>query len=63
MIRYSDNNEILLSCSKEETGIIIIPEGIKKIEFKAFQDCYEISKIILPESLTEIGGYAFSNCI
>ena len=62
MIRYSDNNEILLSCSKEETGIIIIPEGIKKIEFKAFQDCYEILKIILPESLTEIGGYAFSNC-
>ena len=63
MITYSDDNEILLSCTKDMVGKIIIPNGVKKIASHAFKDCYEISEIILPDTISQIQSQAFSNCI
>lgn len=36
-----------------------IPDGVKKIGFEAFNDCENLEKVILPESLEENEGYAF----
>ena len=38
---------------------IYIPHGVKVIDFKAFSNCYHLSKIEIPESVDEIGENAF----
>ncbi|WP_253686536.1 MULTISPECIES: leucine-rich repeat domain-containing protein [unclassified Treponema] len=49
-------------------GKIIIPDGITEIEEGdnqdkgAFRDCSGITSVKLPQSLTQIGGYAFNDC-
>ena len=41
---------------------IIIPEGVKSIGKETFMNCTSIKKVTLPESLIEIGKYAFIGC-
>lgn len=41
---------------------IILPEGIKCIESKAFADCFNLKKINFPEGLETVEDRAFMNC-
>lgn len=41
---------------------VILPEGIKCIESKAFADCFNLKKINFPEGLETIKDRAFMNC-
>ena len=41
---------------------LIIPEGCKKIGYRAFWGCRELEKVIIPESVKEIGEYSFAYC-
>lgn len=41
---------------------VILPEGIKCIESKAFADCFNLKKINFPERLESIEDKAFMNC-
>lgn len=41
---------------------VILPEGIKCIESKAFADCFNLKKINFPEGLETVEGRAFMNC-
>lgn len=41
---------------------IILPEGIKCIESKAFADCFNLKKINFPEGLETVEDRAFTNC-
>lgn len=45
-----------------KSGIYTIPSGITTIGKYAFQDCHNISNIVLPNTLTTIEDYAFKNC-
>lgn len=50
---------------KEYTGtdaVIIIPEGVSKIEKSAFSYHRNITEITIPKSVCKIGKYAFSGC-
>lgn len=38
---------------------IILPEGLRKIDYSAFYNCYSLQSVTLPEGLQRIGGYAF----
>ena len=40
-------------------GVAIIPEGTIEIGENAFQDCTFLESVTIPESVIEIGGYAF----
>ena len=46
------------------TGLvnIAIPEGVKKVGYAAFQDCYLLHTVMLPSSLQRIEAYAFTDC-
>ena len=44
-------------------GVGIIPQGVTKIEYRAFSGCYNLTDITIPESVTSIGDYAFGYCI
>ena len=43
-------------------GVAIIPEGTTKIGQEAFCDCPKLTSVTIPNSVTEIGNYAFSQC-
>lgn len=60
-ILYSADKKTLKRCPKGRTGKVIIPDGVKKIEYGAFQYC-QISSVKMPNSLRCIKGNAFSTC-
>lgn len=40
---------------------VALPEGITRIEDGTFQDCYSLTEVYLPASVTDIAYYAFHN--
>ena len=44
-------------------GVGIIPEGTTKIEEFAFENCTELTSIVIPDTVTTIGEKAFCGCI
>ena len=43
-------------------GTFIIPDGITKLEQKAFKDCESLVNIIIPSSIKNVGQLAFFGC-
>lgn len=41
---------------------IKLPEGLKRIGWKSFYQCYKLKNIVIPENVTEIGREAFFGC-
>ncbi|MDE6472272.1 MAG: leucine-rich repeat domain-containing protein [Clostridia bacterium] len=41
---------------------IVIPNGIKEIDKRAFEDCRSLTSVVIPSSVTRIGSRAFYNC-
>ncbi len=41
---------------------ITIPDGVTKIDHRAFYDASLLRSVIIPEGVEEIGNYAFNNC-
>ena len=61
----------LTDCDESAEGEINIPSSVifngnslpvKSIGSYAFDDCYEITKVTMPDTITEIGSSAFKNC-
>lgn len=44
-------------------GVAIIQEGTTEIESEAFNNCTELTSIVIPNSVTTIGAHAFRGCI
>lgn len=62
-ILYSKNMTSLVRCPLAYYAEVFrVPDGINKIESGVFKGCKGIGKIILPESVQEIGSTAFTNC-
>ncbi len=55
-------NDVLVRVSPETEGEIVVRDGTVKIVSGAFDDCYRISSVILPDSLEEIPSMAFISC-
>lgn len=61
-IEEKDNELVLVGCSKEAEGEIVIPDGITIIGGYAFKSCLKLSGITIPDSVTSIGEEAFYQC-
>ncbi len=64
--RITGNKAILVSCDSDNSGEVIIPDKISGfpvvvIEGRAFADS-EITAVSMPDSVLEIGSYAFGFC-
>lgn len=66
MLSKDETYYTLLGLASEENNLdIVIPSTynnlpVKKIGDKAFRGCWNINSVIVPDSVTEIGSYAFS---
>lgn len=56
-----DGNTVVM-CVSGATGVIVVPDYVKKIMDHAFSDCKKITEVRLPEGITQICSGAFSNC-
>lgn len=41
---------------------IILPEGLQTLQTSTFEACYNLRKVTIPSSVTEIKSYVFANC-
>ena len=47
---------------KTKLKTLVIPDGVKRIGWREFCRCRDLTKVTLPSSVTYIGDYAFSWC-
>jgi len=55
-------NSVVVSCVKEFSGALVVPEGVVEIGQYAFKGCNKITSIIIPDGVRVIGNSAFSGC-
>ena len=68
----SDGFATVSDCDESAQGVIVVPDKViiggveykvKYIGEKAFESCYNISEIHIPEGVTSIKNFAFRDCI
>ena len=60
-----DCNAIIVTAKNEliyGSNNTVIPDGVKKICFAAFNGCADLKTVVVPGSVTEIDQYAFRDC-
>ena len=57
-----DGVRYIFDAGIDANGVMTIPEGVTHISAGAFGGNQSVKKIVLPESLREIGDYAFFGC-
>ena len=60
---YSKDASILIKCPHALNGSYSIPMGVETIREWAFYYCKNITKVVIPGSVTSIESSAFSSCI
>lgn len=58
---YRIYNETLVECCDKSIKTAVIPEGVTRIAYSAFERC-AVEEVFLPNSLKVIGYSAFSDC-
>ncbi len=61
-ILFNKQKTLLIRCPGTKTGDYQVPGGVTMITPSAFEDCSNLTGITIPETVTEIGDRAFSNC-
>ena len=61
-VKYSKDGRKLLKAPYELNGTYSIKEGVRIICDKAFEDCFSLTGIVIPDGLTSIGAWAFYGC-
>ena len=61
-VKYSKDGRKLLGAPEKLSGSYSVKEGTRIICNSAFYFCRSLSKIVIPSSVTSIGGFAFKDC-
>ena len=59
---FSEDKKTLLKVPQELSGVYTVPDGITAVAACAFENCMELRRIVLPESVTILGVGSFSGC-
>lgn len=55
-------NALVQADSESVSGVVVVPDSVKRICSKAFLDCNMITRVAIPDSVKDIGVSAFENC-
>ncbi|MDD3174137.1 MAG: leucine-rich repeat protein [Herbinix sp.] len=58
-VLYSKDMTTLYYCPPGKEGVIVVPEGVKRIGLLAFQECAKLTSIQLPSTIISIDEAAF----
>ena len=61
-IEKNDEESILVECSKEACGDVVVPDSVTRIAENAFKGCTKINSLTIPNSVQSIGLNAFDGC-
>ena len=61
-IKYSKDGRKLLKAPYELNGTYSIKEGVRIICDEAFENCFSLTGIVIPDGVTFIGEFAFNAC-
>ena len=63
-IVFPGSLNVSVHCCKNCVNLVsvTIREGVKVIDYNAFQDCTELREIVIADSVTRIADYAFAGC-
>ncbi len=61
-VLFDKNKTVLLTVPKGLSGSFEVPAGVLQIAGNAFADCYQLTDVIISNSVTEIEYRAFSSC-
>ena len=61
-IEKNDQESILVKCSKEACGDVVVPDSVTRIAENAFKGCTKINSLTIPNSVQTIGLNAFDGC-
>ena len=61
-VKFSDDRKTLVRCPEDFRGEYLIPNGVTRIEERAFFGCESMTGINISNSVTSIGNEAFSYC-
>jgi hypothetical protein len=59
-VLYNKNKTILFIYPEGKEGSFVIPNSVQSIEVMAFYDCISLTSVTIPDSVTEIGEFAFA---
>jgi len=55
-------NHVLIKAESTCSGKIVVKDGIHAISDNAFENCKDITEVVLPQSMRKIGACVFQNC-
>ncbi len=59
---YSKDKSVLLQCPRERRGAVQLADGAQTVAEGAFADCWFVTQVNIPSSVTTIEPGAFYNC-
>lgn len=59
-VLYNKSGKVLIQCPISKKDVFVIPSTVQKIGVAAFQNCYQLTNVEIPFSVTDIEYYAFS---
>lgn len=60
-VLYTKDMQTLIGAPRELSGHYTIPDGVTELSYRAFCGCKGLTGVDVPDSLTTIGSYAFSD--
>lgn len=61
-VLFDKSQSTLVLCPRAKVGTYLVPNGVTRIGWGAFQSCWGLTNITLPQTLVDIGDYAFYGC-
>ena len=62
MRNYTHRNQVPWNAYRPQITSIVISQGVRRISPLTFVDMVNLETLAIPDSITEIGAYAFKNC-
>jgi len=59
---FSRDGAVFIACPAKVSGDYVIPYGVIRIDYNAFDGCTNLTSVTIPNSVTEIRSEAFWNC-